>query len=212
MEAIRFCVNDRWYEVRDLPPTTTVLRFLRDHASLSGTKEGCAEGDCGACTVAVVESTPAGPRYRGVNSCLLLLPMVQGKRLYTVEGLKTKGEPHPVQKVMAEKLGSQCGYCTPGVVMSLFEGCYRDDLDEPWKLDAQMCGNLCRCTGYRPIRDAAKAVCGTAPDDRFRAAASEPPGSMALEYATPRQRFFTPASLEALWPWLAANPDARAVV
>jgi xanthine dehydrogenase small subunit len=212
MEALRFCINDRWFEVKDLAPTTTLLRFLREHAGLGGTKEGCAEGDCGACTVAVVEQTPAGPRFRGVNSCLLLLPMIQGKRLYTVEGLKTSGQHHVVQTVMAEKLGSQCGYCTPGVVMSLFEGCYRDDLDEPWKIDAQMCGNLCRCTGYRPIRDAAKAVGGLKPDDRFLRASSEKPESMALSYATDKQRFFTPERLEALWPWLEQNPGARAVI
>ena len=213
MEELRFCINDRWYEARDLPPTTTVLRFLRDHAGLTGTKEGCAEGDCGACTVAVVEpDRRGGQRFRAVNACLLLLPMVQGKRLYTVEGLKTAGEHHLAQRALAERLGSQCGYCTPGIVMALFEGAYRDDVDEPWKIDAQMCGNLCRCTGYRPIRDAAKAVCGTRPDDRFARASRLPNESMALTYATATQRFFTPDSLEALWPWLEQHPDARPVL
>ena len=214
MDVLRFCINDRWYEARDLPPTTTVLRFLRDHAGLSGTKEGCAEGDCGACTVAVVEpDRRGGQRYRAVNACLLLLPMVQGKRLYTVEGLKTAaGEHHLAQKALAERLGSQCGYCTPGIVMSLFEGAYRDDVDEPWKIDAQLCGNLCRCTGYRPIREAAKAVCGARPDDRFARACQVANEPMALSYQTPGQRFFTPDSLEALWPFLEQHPQARAVL
>lgn len=214
MDALRFCLNDRWHEVRDLSPTTTLLRYLRDHAALPGTKEGCAEGDCGACTVAVLEADRRGAhRYRAVNSCLLLLPMIQGKRVYTVEGIKSAQGYHPAQQVMAEKLGSQCGYCTPGIVMALFEGCYRDDLDEPWKLDAQMCGNLCRCTGYRPIRDAAKALGGSCPQDRFaQLARDERPGSMALRYETPAQAFFTPDSLEALWPWLQAHPGARPVV
>jgi len=214
MDALRFCLNDRWHEVRDLSPTTTLLRYLRDHAGLSGTKEGCAEGDCGACTVAVLEADRrGGQRFRAVNACLLLLPMIQGKRVYTVEGIKSAQGYHPAQQVMAEKLGSQCGYCTPGIVMALFEGCYRDDLDEPWKLDAQMCGNLCRCTGYRPIRDAAQALAGSCPKDRFAQLAwEEQPGSMALSYQTQAQEFFTPDSLEALWPWLQAHPDARPVV
>jgi xanthine dehydrogenase small subunit len=164
--------------------------------------------------VAVLEADRrGGQRYRAVNSCLLLLPMLQGKHVYTVEGIKDDAGYHPAQQVLAEKIGSQCGYCTPGIVMSLFEGCYRDDLDEPWKVDAQMCGNLCRCTGYRPIRDAAKALAGTCPKDRFAdLARTEPPEAMSLAYEARAQRFFTPDSLEALWPWLAAHPAARPVV
>src|SRR6476619_6230141 len=93
--------------------------------------------------------------------------MVQGKRVYTVEGLKDGADYHAVQQALAQKLGSQCGYCPPGVVMAMFEACYRADLDEPWKLDAQLCGNLCRCTGYRPIREATREISGLRPQDRF---------------------------------------------
>src|ERR1700679_3878124 len=110
MKRLRFCLNDRWIERDDLPPTTTLLRYLRDHAALTGTKEGCAEGDCGACTVAVLEHREGSePVFRAVNSCLLLLPMIQGKRVYTAEALREDGVLHPAQQALAEKLGSQCG-------------------------------------------------------------------------------------------------------
>lgn len=213
MTPIRFWLNDQEVELTDVAPTLTVLRYLRDRASLTGTKEGCAEGDCGACTVAVLERDRSGQnRYRAINACLLLLPMVQGKRVYTVEGLAERGQHHLVQKTLADNLGSQCGYCTPGIVMSLFEACYRPDMDEPWKLDAQMCGNLCRCTGYRPIRDAAKAVAGVQPKDRFeRVRETVQLEPMHLDYERGAQKYFTPDSLEALWTVLEQNPEARLI-
>ncbi|HYH96972.1 xanthine dehydrogenase small subunit [Hyalangium sp.] len=214
MDRLRFYLNDRLVEESGLSPTLTVLRYLRERAHLTGTKEGCAEGDCGACTVAVLEEDgKGGQALRAINSCLLLLPMVQGKRVYTVEALKEGGRYHVVQETLARELGSQCGYCTPGVAMALLEACHRKDLDEPWKLDAQMCGNLCRCTGYRPIRDAAARVAGLGPQDRFaRALAETKPEPMELAYSAGPQRFFTPATLEALWEVLDAHPEARFVV
>jgi xanthine dehydrogenase small subunit len=215
MDRLRFCLNDRWVELPDTSPTTTLLRYLRDQAHLTGTKEGCAEGDCGACTVAVVESTPDGrATYRAINACLLLLPMVQGKRVYTVEALKRDGRYHLVQQTLAEKLGSQCGYCTPGVAMALFEACYRPDMDAPWKADAQMCGNLCRCTGYRPIREATLAVAGARPDDYFGRAlkAAATPVAMDLHYRAGEQHYFNPGSERALWEVFEAHPRARVVV
>jgi xanthine dehydrogenase small subunit/xanthine dehydrogenase large subunit len=214
MDRLRFYLNDRLVEESGLSPTTTVLRYLRDRAHLTGTKEGCAEGDCGACTVAVLEEDgKGGQALRAINSCLLLLPMVQGKRVYTVEALKEGGRYHVVQETLARELGSQCGYCTPGVTMAMLEACHRKDFDEPWKLDAQMCGNLCRCTGYRPIREAAAQVAGKSPADRFaRALAETKPEPMELTYSAGPQRFFTPATLPALWDVLEANPEARFVV
>src|SRR5688500_8257906 len=168
-QTLRFFLNDRPVADDSASPTTTLLEFLREQLRLTGTKEGCAEGDCGACTVAILDpDAPGGPTYRAVNSCLVLLPMVQGRRVYTVEGLRdAAGAYHPAQQAVIRELGSQCGYCTPGVVMALFEATYRRDLREPWQLDDQMCGNLCRCTGYRPIRDAARAVAATCPEDHF---------------------------------------------
>jgi xanthine dehydrogenase small subunit len=214
MDRLRFYLNDRLIEESGLSPTTTLLRYLRDRVHLTGTKEGCAEGDCGACTVAVLEPDGKGAMaLRSVNSCLLLLPMVQGKRVYTVEALKEGGKYHVVQQALAEKLGSQCGYCTPGVAMAMLEACHRKDFDERWKLDAQMCGNLCRCTGYRPIREATEQVAGLKPADRFaQALAQTKPEPMELAYTAGPQRFFTPATFEALWDVLDAHPEARFVV
>ncbi|HEX8437437.1 xanthine dehydrogenase small subunit [Archangium sp.] len=214
MERLRFFLNDRPVEETGLSPTTTLLRYLRDRAHLTGTKEGCAEGDCGACSVAVLEHDGQGaPALRAVNACLVLLPMVQGKHVYTVEALKESGKYHLVQETLARELGSQCGYCTPGVAMAMLEACHRRDLDEPWKLDAQMCGNLCRCTGYRPIREAAARVAGQRPPDRFaRALAETQPEPMDLAYEAGAQRFFTPGTLDALWDVLERHPEARFVV
>ncbi|MCC6333867.1 MAG: xanthine dehydrogenase small subunit [Myxococcales bacterium] len=210
MDHLRFNLNGTWVTERNLAPTTTLLRYLRDVKGLPGTKEGCAEGDCGACTVAVAEARAAGsPQWRAVNSCLLLLPMVQGKHVVTVEALRAPdGAWHPAQEALARALGSQCGYCTPGVVMSMFEATYREDLDQPWKLDDQLCGNLCRCTGYRPIRDAAQKIAGACPSDRFAARAPE---SMDLHYQAHGQRFVTPVTFDALFDELVRHPDARFV-
>ena len=110
---LHFYVNDILVEVAGLPPTTTLLNYLRQNMLLTGTKEGCAEGDCGACTVVVADQDYNGvPTYRAVNSCLLLVPSLSGKRVYTVEGISRDKQLHPVQDAMIEKLGSQCGYCT----------------------------------------------------------------------------------------------------
>ena len=213
-QTLRFFLNDRPVADDSAPPTTTLLEFLREQQRMTGTKEGCAEGDCGACTVAILDpDAPGGPTYRAVNSCLVLLPMVQGRRVYTVEGLRdAAGGYHPAQEAVVRELGSQCGYCTPGVVMALFEATYRRDLREAWQLDDQMCGNLCRCTGYRPIRDAARAVAATCPKDQFTAqlagAAADSPEFLRESGA---RIYATPTELSALWQQLAAHPDARLI-
>ncbi|MEE2644682.1 MAG: xanthine dehydrogenase small subunit [Myxococcota bacterium] len=218
MDPISFTLNGRPHRVEGLSPTTTLLRYLREHAQLMGTKEGCAEGDCGACSVVVLDEESHA--LRAVNSCILLLPSLNGKQLFTVEGIGDSAAPHPVQQAMVECLGSQCGYCTPGFVMTLFEACYRDDLDEPWKLDDQLAGNLCRCTGYRPIREAAERIAGRRPEDRFTAAIAEnTPASAAAEagaaagadlvYEGAQRRFYAPTTLEALWAILSSEPEAR---
>lgn len=213
--VLRMRINGRWIEDETIRPTQTLLRYLRDQLHMTGTKEGCAEGDCGACTVAVLDpDAPKGPTYRAINSCLVLLPMVQGKEIVTVEGLAENGQLHPVQESLVEALGSQCGYCTPGVVMSMFEAHYRDDLDEAWKLDDQMCGNLCRCTGYRPIMDATKAIAGVCPNDRFQQAAqaAQTP-TMHLHYThkAHEQHYYNPTTLDEVWALIKAHPEARFV-
>lgn len=212
MDAITFTLNGESVTVTDPSPTTTALEWLRHHKRLMGTKEGCAEGDCGACTIAVLDhAAHEGPAWRSINACLLLLPMLHGRTVVTVEGLKTDDALHPVQDAMVRHLGSQCGYCTPGVVMTMFESCYRKDLDSDWQIDDQMCGTLCRCTGYRPIRDAAQETRGLRPDDRFTAAEFSEPEPRELTYVAGGQQYYQPVTFEALFTTLAAQPDARIV-
>lgn len=165
---IRFIHRSRVVEVSGLPPTTTVLAWLREQAGCTGTKEGCNEGDCGACTVAVAERASDGIlSIRNLNACLLYLPVLDGKALFTVEDLQglCGGGLHPVQKALVTHHGSQCGFCTPGFVMTMWTEWEKAQHSgatpsrQGWA-DA-LAGNLCRCTGYRPILDAAQAALGS---------------------------------------------------
>jgi xanthine dehydrogenase molybdopterin binding subunit/xanthine dehydrogenase small subunit len=215
-DAIEFTLNGRAVRVAAASTHLSLLDWLRSNR-LTGTKEGCAEGDCGACTVAIVDTDAQGRRtWRSVTACITLLPMVAGREVLTVEGI-AEGAPHPVQRAMAEHYGSQCGYCTPGFVMSMFEAYYRpDDLDRPALAD-QLCGNLCRCTGYRPIRDAALDVLATRshrPDDRFRLPLAAPTApARSLEHVDPEtgDRFLRPTTLDALCALRRAYPEAALV-
>ncbi len=214
MECIRFHLNGEPVAVADLPPATTALDYLRGPRGLTGTKEGCAEGDCGACTVIVLDRDHLDrPALRSVNACLLLLPMLHGRQVWTVEGLRgPDGGYHPAQEALVRAMGSQCGYCTPGVVMTLVEACYRGDLDAPWKLGDQLAGTLCRCTGYRPIRRAAQELAGTRPEHALGAALAGPPPELPpLDYRAGGQRFVRPVDLDGLWRVLAEEGDARLV-
>jgi len=156
-------VNGRVVHVDDVATTTTLLDWLRG-SGRTGSKCGCAEGDCGACTVALVDRDAGGKTtFRAINSCIALLPMFAGREIVTVEGIAPAAgnaapKLHPVQSCLVDNYGSQCGYCTPGFVVSLFEAYYRADCRTPAQINDQLCGNLCRCTGYRPIRDAALAA------------------------------------------------------
>ena len=155
MNSIRFLLDGEVIEVDNVEPTRTLLQYLREDLLRVGSKEGCAEGDCGACTVVVAELDGEALRYRAVNACIQFLPTLAGKTLFTVESLKTAaGGLHPVQQSMVDYHGSQCGFCTPGFVMSMF-ALYQDNTTPNRKeIDDALSGNLCRCTGYRPIVDA----------------------------------------------------------
>ena len=212
MAPLHFFLNGNRVDVRDVSPNETLLNHLRHSLTLTGTKEGCAEGDCGACTVLLLDAEQGRkPQYRAVNSCLLLLPMLQGREIFTVEGLKEK-HLHPVQQAMVDKLGSQCGFCTPGIVMSMTEAAYRNDIHDPWQVDDQMCGNLCRCTGYRPIRDAATEVVGIRPPGKLLHCLENAVGAeRALAYETHGESFMVPTSFEELFTAIENQPDARIV-
>ena len=212
---IRFVLDGEIVEVADAAPTTTVLEWLREHRHRTGTKEGCAEGDCGACTVVLGErDANDGMRYRAINSCIRFLPTIDGKELVTVESLADGDRLHPVQQAMVDQHASQCGFCTPGFVMSLFalyqqkQTANREDVVEA------LAGNLCRCTGYRPIIDAGCTMSAYATPQRWSREAAqskehaeilrrlEPPASLALP------GFRAPRTLAELAALCAEDPDA----
>jgi xanthine dehydrogenase small subunit len=196
-----FRLNGQPASLADAAPTETLLRWLHRHR-LAGSKEGCGDGDCGACTVVLVDTDRDGRRtFQAVNSCLLPVGQLVGRELLTVEALAEGGHLHPVQQALVDSAGSQCGYCTPGFVMSLFAGYYAGQLD-----DATTEGNLCRCTGYRSIR-AATATLAAAPaaDDRFRALLQD--ASPPLP-ASEIDGLFNPTSIDAALQLKQAHPDA----
>ena len=218
--VIRFSLNGKLHEVSGEPPTRTVLQYLRQDLHLTGTKEGCAEGDCGACTVVEAELAEDGKtvNYRAINACIQFLPALHGKALITVEGVGHGGGlPHPVQEAMVAQHGSQCGFCTPGFVMSLYALHQAPRAQAPLdkdEIDAALAGNLCRCTGYRPIVDAAKAALASPRDTAFETRLREQlqnlkAGTLVLDGAG--GKWFSPRTEAELARCLAAHPDARIV-
>ncbi|MET0963843.1 MAG: xanthine dehydrogenase small subunit [Noviherbaspirillum sp.] len=218
-QTIRFHYRGALHTVADASPTRTVLQHLREDLHCTGTKEGCAEGDCGACTVVIGELQGDTLSLKAVNSCIQFLPTLDGRALFTVEDLRqADGALHPVQQAMVDCHGSQCGFCTPGFVMSLWgmylkreaggeQGppCRRD-------IDDTLSGNLCRCTGYRPIIEAARRM-GELPPVRL---AREPLAAALralrrdapLHYEFDGRRFDAPRTLDELAQLRADHPQA----
>jgi xanthine dehydrogenase small subunit len=203
--GITLVLNGRPIHIEQPSSRTTVLDFVRQQG-FTGAKEGCAEGECGACAVALVEPHGSGSAYRVVNSCLMMLPMAADREIYTVESLAAAGELTDAQRAMAAAGGSQCGYCTPGFVVSLFAEQHRPG--RVGRCDtAALSGNLCRCTGYRPIRDAADSL-GPPPATEFLERLTEPAPALAA-FATPG--FSRPGTVDACLEILQAMPGARII-
>jgi xanthine dehydrogenase small subunit len=175
---IQFLLNNKLVSIENERADTTVLHFLRDKQALTGTKEGCASGDCGACTVVVAKPSSCGDNenqqldYKAINSCVTFLSALQGKQLITVEHLSNKQSLHPVQQVMVDHNASQCGFCTPGFVMSIFALYKQGDSVNRLSAINALSGNLCRCTGYKPIIEAALDVCNARVADQFSEAST----------------------------------------
>jgi xanthine dehydrogenase small subunit len=218
---IRFILNGEDVSLEDVRPTETLLDFLRLRRSLRGTKEGCAEGDCGACTVLVGRLDGSRLVYEGVNACIRFLASLDGCHVVTVEHLKRPdGTLHPVQQAMVDYHGSQCGFCTPGFVMSLYALWMRAPAPTVPMIEKALQGNLCRCTGYEPIVKAALSIgsYGDVAADPLAAERAEMAARLAalqdgkrVEMGQGRERLVIPASVDDLAELLAAEPGATIV-
>lgn len=220
-DTIRLIRKGKIVELTDVGPTETLLDYLRLRERAVGTKEGCNEGDCGACTVAVGSWQDGRVVYRPVNACIRFLGQLDGQEVVTVEDLADGQVLHPVQQAMVDHHASQCGFCTPGFVMSLFTLYHDRDRAEPptrADIDDRLAGNLCRCTGYRPIVDAAAAACSGPVDDAFTRAEGVTSG--LLQFLADRQDIFigddkaffaAPRTIEGLASLYRKHPDATLV-
>ncbi len=215
---IQFVLNGEFttidFEKEGLSPTHTVLNYLRYKKSLTGTKEGCAEGDCGACSVVLAQSDGTEMNYVAVDSCLIFLPMLHGKHLVTVEGVGCSTKLHPVQQAMVDTDGSQCGYCTPGFISSMYALHRNTPNPDREQIDDALTGNLCRCTGYRPIVEAAfEAAKNEADKDDFdvQVTLNSIPKQEVVSIETETQKYFKPFTLDQVCELKSEYPNALLV-
>ncbi|MCU0815164.1 MAG: FAD binding domain-containing protein [Cypionkella sp.] len=212
MSGIAFLLNGTPVRVEGEPPTRTLLDWLRDRRGLTGTKEGCNEGDCGACTVMVTDEQGS----RAMNACILFLPQLAGKAVRTVEGIAgPDGALHPVQQAMVDHHGSQCGFCTPGFIVTMATAHLNGQRDH----DDQLAGNLCRCTGYAPILRAAEAAAEAPVPDWMKSdhaficseISSGGAGAASGGADSPPSSAFRPHSVDDLATWYLAHPEATLI-
>ncbi len=213
MDTIRFILDREIVTLDHVEPTRSVLQYLREDLNRTGSKEGCAEGDCGACTVVIAEVLDDRVHYKAINACIQFLPTIHGKALFTVESIKqADGSLHPVQQALVDYHGSQCGFCTPGFVMSLFALYQSDRHVNRETLDDVLSGNLCRCTGYRPIIEAGMHMHDYAvvEEDEKQLLAKlksiRPTQDLCLQ--TGSGQFYAPVSVQALADLYQQNPHA----
>ena len=214
---IRFLINNDIVELNEARADLTLLQFIREHRKKTGTKEGCAAGDCGACTVVLVEPAASNKEtlhYRTVNSCITLMSAVHGKQLLFVEHLSDGKHLHPVQQALVDHHGTQCGFCTPGFIMSMFALYHSNAKPNRDEVLQALSGNLCRCTGYRPIIDATLAVCEQTPNDQFSAKQGKTLATLLSLTNTPPTgtgKVYTPTTREELKALISEFPNAQLV-
>ena len=205
--ALNFALNGHMRTEKGISPSMTVLDNLRLNVRLTGTKEGCAEGDCGACSIVIAPLGDERPRYRVVNSCLMMMPQLDGFSVLTVEGLAGRdGALHSVQRALVDADATQCGFCTPGFVMAMFALAHSDEVRSDDAIHDALAGNLCRCTGYRPIVEACRVM------------QADPPGcptpnendapEWAAEHRYDAELYLAPRTLNQLAEAKASHPQA----
>ncbi len=206
--AVQMQVNGNLVRIDKIDPHTTLLNWLRQKG-LTGSKEGCAEGECGACAVLLLRPDTEGSRLESVNGCLLPVASLEGQEVWTVEGLAQNKKLHDVQQAMLQG-GSQCGYCTPGFIVSMTAEYYRKDR-KGFDIEA-LSGNLCRCTGYRPIKDAADSLGKPPTDDIFVQRLQQPVSELeSCSHTHHTNAFYRPINLSELLDLLDKNPKAKLI-
>lgn len=213
---LRFVHRGEIVELENIDPTETLLNYLRYDRALTGTKEGCAEGDCGACSVVLGDLHDGGLRYQAVNACIQFLPMLDGKEIITVEDLKASdGTLHPVQEALVAANGTQCGFCTPGFVMSIFAEMHTSHRPDRGHIDNILAGNLCRCTGYGPLIQAAQDIARADLRDQFHDRASATTALLqilqkdeSLSLTGADRHYFAPKTTDELAGLLERFPEA----